>query len=235
MEILVLRFFFRQIVRIEPRRMVSCLSVRGEAGGVTPAFCHLIVGPNCQIYLSLTLGWPISSRTHCSFLGPTLFFPPPRHLLHKKKHWTSEKTQNLHHDQAAPPTALTRLRPPHEVTQDIPLQGDDNDPLSHLPDGGFDNWSTTDTARIVAMTWCDNNRLKSCIVAASASVWGVEDIFPAQLDAVYRLLHPVLPNHLAVIQQTGTGKMHITRMLGVKEHGIVLIFIPLLTLSADVM
>ena len=134
-----------------------------------------------------------------------------------------------------PPQPRSPDYAPHDVTQDTPLQGDDNNPLSDLLDGGFDDWSTTDTARIVAMTWCDNNRLKSCIVAASASVWGVEDIFPAQLDAVYRLLHPVLPNHLAVIQQTGTGKMHITRMLGVKEHGIVLIFIPLLTLSADVM
>jgi len=32
--------------------------------------------PNCQIHLSLTLGRPISSKTHCSFLGPTLFSPP---------------------------------------------------------------------------------------------------------------------------------------------------------------
>jgi len=57
----------------------------------------------------------------------------------------------------------------HEVTQDsLPLQGDDNDPLSYLPDDGFDDWSTADTARIVAMTGCIDNRLKSCIVAASA-------------------------------------------------------------------
>ena len=36
----------------------------------------------------------------------------------------------------------------HEVTQDSsPLQGDDNDPLSHLPDDGFDDWSTKDCKR----------------------------------------------------------------------------------------
>ena len=60
-------------------------------------------------------------------------------------------------------------------------------------------------------------------------------MYPAQLDAVYRLLHPVRPNHLAVIQQTVAGKTHILRTLGVIERGIILIFIPLLTLSPDVM
>jgi hypothetical protein len=77
--------------------------------------------------------------------------------------------------------------------------------------------------------------LKACIIAASASVWGVQDIFPAQLNAVYHLLHPTRLNHLAVIQQTGAGKTHILRMLGVIERGIVLIFIPLLMLSVNVM
>jgi superfamily II DNA helicase RecQ len=45
----------------------------------------------------------------------------------------------------------------------------------------------------------------------------------------------VRPNHLAVIQRTGAGKTHILRTPGVIEQGIILIFIPLLTLSADVM
>ena len=85
------------------------------------------------------------------------------------------------------------------------------------------------------MSRCDDDRLKSCIIAASALVWSVHEMYPAQLDAVYRLLHPVRPNHLAVIQGTGAGKTHILRTLGVIERGIILIFIPLLTLSADVM
>jgi hypothetical protein len=38
-----------------------------------------------------------------------------------------------------------------------------------------------------------------------------------------------------MIQQTGAGKTHILRTLGVIEQGIILIFIPLLTLSANVM
>ena len=60
-------------------------------------------------------------------------------------------------------------------------------------------------------------------------------MYPAQLDAIYCLLHPVYPNHLTVFQRTGADKTHILRMLGVIERGIILIFIPLLTLSADVM
>jgi hypothetical protein len=83
------------------------------------------------------------------------------------------------------------------------------------------------------MYGCDDDRLKSCIIAASASVWSVHEMYPAQLDAVYRLLHPVRPNHLAVIQGTGAGKTHILQTLGVIERGIILILIPLLTLSAD--
>jgi hypothetical protein len=60
-------------------------------------------------------------------------------------------------------------------------------------------------------------------------------MFPTQINAVFCLLHPMKPNHLAVIEQTVAGKTHILWMLGVIEWGIVLIFIPLLTLLADVM
>jgi hypothetical protein len=124
---------------------------------------------------------------------------------------------------------------PQEVAQDNPLQGYEDDALSHPPDEGFDDWSPADTERFVAMSGCDDDRLKSCIIAASASVWSEHEMYPTQLDAIYRILHPVHPNHLAVIQRTGAGKTHILRTLGVIERGIILIFIPLLTLSADVM
>jgi hypothetical protein len=124
---------------------------------------------------------------------------------------------------------------PHEVTQDNPLQGYEDDALSHPPDEGFDDWSPADTELFVAMAGCNDNWLKSCIIAASALVWSVHEMNPAQLDAVYPLLHPVRPNHLAVIQRTGAGKTHILRTLSVIERGIILIFIPLITLSADVM
>ena len=77
--------------------------------------------------------------------------------------------------------------------------------------------------------------LRACIVAALSLVWGVREMYPMQIDTVYRLLHPLRTNYLAVIQHTGAGKMHIIQTLGVMERGFILIFIPLLTLSADVM
>ena len=58
---------------------------------------------------------------------------------------------------------------------------------------------------------------------------------PAQLEVCYHLLHPHCPDYLVVVHWTGGGKTHILRTLGVIERGIILIFIPLLTLSADVM
>ena len=73
---------------------------------------------------------------------------------------------------------------------------------------------------------CSDDRLKRCIIAASTSVWGIPEMFPAQLDTVYCLLHPARPNHLAVIQRTRAGKTHILRTLGVIERGIVLILSP---------
>jgi hypothetical protein len=90
---------------------------------------------------------------------------------------------------------------------------------------------------VIGCLWsmCNNNHLKACIIAASESVWGIPDMFPAQLDDIFCLLHPMHPNHLAAIQQTGAGKTHILWTLGAIEQGIILIFIPLLTLSADVM
>lgn len=102
-------------------------------------------------------------------------------------------------------------------------------------DAVFDDWTASDTARIVGMTGCCDDRLRACIIAASSLVWGVDEMYPTQIDAVFRLLHPVHPNQLALIQRTGAGKTHILRTVGVMERGIVLIFIPLLTLSADVM
>jgi hypothetical protein len=93
----------------------------------------------------------------------------------------------------------------------------------------------TSAREIVAISGCNNDCLKVCIIALLVSSWGVLDMFPSQLNVVFCLLHSMHLNHLMVIQQTGTGKAHILWMLGVIECGIVLIFIPPLTLSASVM
>ena len=59
---------------------------------------------------------------------------------------------------------------------------------------------------------------------------------PAQLlEACYQLLHPHRLDCLVVVHRTGGGGTHILRTLGVIERGVTFIFIPLLTLSADVM
>jgi hypothetical protein len=124
---------------------------------------------------------------------------------------------------------------PHYVSRDPPFDGDDNHPLPIVPDASIgDRTMAATMAGAATAGGCDDDRLKVCIVAASTSVWGVPDMFLAQLDAVFCLLHPMKPYHLAVIERTGAEKTHILRTLGVIERGIVLIFIPLLTLSADV-
>ena len=107
---------------------------------------------------------------------------------------------------------------------------------SHVVDDDFpDNWGINDTEEALAVSGVDDWRLKDCIVDASASVWGVPTMRPAQLEACFHLLHPHRPNSLIVVHCTGGRKTHILRTRGVIERGIVLIFIPLLTLLADVM
>ena len=105
---------------------------------------------------------------------------------------------------------------------------------SHIIDNDFpDDWGIHDTEEALALSGGDDLWLKDCIVDASASVWGVPTMRPAQLEACFCLLHPHRPNSLIVVHRTGGGRL--IRSLGVIERGIVLIFIPLLTLLADVM
>jgi hypothetical protein len=58
---------------------------------------------------------------------------------------------------------------------------------------------------------------------------------PVQLELCFCLLFLHCPNSLVVVHRTEGEKTHILRTLSVVERGIILIFIPLLTLSADVM
>ncbi len=133
-----------------------------------------------------------------------------------------------------PPPCLPDIVP-HEVRQDYSFEGMVRNPIPFVPDPHFGDWSAEDTEEIVALSGCNDLCLKLSIIAASVSIWGILAMYPAQIDAAFCLLHPTHPNHLAVIQRTGVGKMHIVRTLGVIKRGIILIFIPLLTLSADAM
>jgi superfamily II DNA helicase RecQ len=103
------------------------------------------------------------------------------------------------------------------------------------PDNFGDVWVATNTEGALTLSSIDDSMLKECIVADLASVWGIPMMCPTQLEVCYHLLHPHRLNALVVVNQTGGGKTHIFWTLGVIECGIVLIFIPLLTLSADVM
>ncbi len=78
---------------------------------------------------------------------------------------------------------------------------------SDVVGGHFDDdWGVADTEQALALSFVDDARLKACIVAASASVWGVPTMRPAKLEACYRLLHPHRPNSLVVVHWTGGGE-----------------------------
>jgi hypothetical protein len=98
------------------------------------------------------------------------------------------------------------------------------------PDNFSEEWGTTETGEALGLSRVDNAGLKDCIVAASASVWGVLMMHPAQLEACYCLLHPHRPNALVVVHRMGLGKTHILPTFGVIECGIGLIFILLLAI-----
>ncbi len=79
-----------------------------------------------------------------------------------------------------------------------------------ITNGNFsDDWDATDTKEALAMSSVNNARLKDCIAAALASVWGAPTMRPGQLEACFCLLHPHCPNSLVVVHRTGGGKTHI--------------------------
>ena len=79
---------------------------------------------------------------------------------------------------------------------------------SDVAGGDFDNnWGIANTEEALTLLFVNDARLKACIVAASAFVWGVPTMCPAQLEACYRLLHPHHPNSLVVVHRTGGGRL----------------------------
>jgi hypothetical protein len=92
---------------------------------------------------------------------------------------------------------------PHDVSRDPPFDGNNNHPIPIVPDASIGDWTDADMDKVVALTRWDDGHLMACIIAASSSVWGVLEMFPAQLDAAICLLHPMKPNHLAMKEQNG--------------------------------
>ncbi len=73
------------------------------------------------------------------------------------------------------------------------------DPPLVSPNNYAKDWGTTNTEDAVAFSSVDNVRLKDCIIAALALVWGVLTMRPTQLEACYCLLHPHHPKALVVV------------------------------------
>ena len=90
------------------------------------------------------------------FFRSDLIFPASPFFLSQKKDLRHQKKyKNATMTEPPPPRPRSPDYAPHEVTQDPPFEGHDNDPISHPPDEGFDDWSPADTtAQIVAMCVC---------------------------------------------------------------------------------
>mmetsp|Transcript_10303 Transcript_10303/g.15594 ORF Transcript_10303/g.15594 Transcript_10303/m.15594 type:complete len:602 (+) Transcript_10303:55-1860(+) len=70
----------------------------------------------------------------------------------------------------------------------------------------------------------------------SFNVFGVEKLRAEQMVALQRCADPQFnDSKLLLVTRTGSGKSHVTRTLGVMMNGITVIFVPLLSLSADQM
>ena len=65
---------------------------------------------------------------------------------------------------------------------------------SHVVDDDFpDDWGINDTEEALAVSGVEDSWLKDCIVGASASVWGVPTMHPAQLEAAFAFSIPTAP------------------------------------------
>ena len=142
------------------------------------------VCPDWQVLPIANPPHSISSKSHCRFLGPTLFFPrSPLSSRKKRDRRGTKNRKNTAMANSTPPPGSPYIVPPGVTNTEINIA---NDPLSSPvpPDVGFDDWTAADTERIVAMSGCSDDRLRACIVAASSSVWGVREMYPTQIDAV---------------------------------------------------
>ena len=80
------------------------------------------------------------------------------------------------------------------------------------------------------------NNLPMMMEGLSQLVFGVEKLRKEQKAAILRCAVPQFnDSKLLLVTRTGSGKSHVTRTLGVMMKGITIIFVPLLSLSADQM
>ena len=75
--------------------------------------------------------------------------------------------------------------------------------------------------------------MHAAVVGSSTHVWSVPEVRPNQIKTATHLIDPSKTRSLLIIDRTGSGKTHIYRIVGTIERGVILIIVPLLTLSAD--
>ena len=78
-----------------------------------------------------------------------------------------------------------------------------------------------------------NQTIDDANTACSRHQWNVPALRTNQRLACRHLGDPSRPKTLLLIDRTGGGKTHVTRVVGCVERGVVLIIVPLLALSAD--
>ena len=114
------------------------------------------------------------------------------------------------------------------------------DALEDVADGGGDGVADADDGGDAATVpsgqrGFDPAALNRHIANCARAVCGVDCLRPMQAQVALEVLRPDTPNHVVVAQRTGSGKTLLMRVVGLMLRGLVVIFVPLHALTADVM
>ena len=102
-------------------------------------------------------------------------------------------------------------------------------------DGAMD-WEASDLeeAALLAASF-DPAALLEDVAACSSDLWRVNALRDGQKRIAHRLLDPRTSKFVLGVAPTGSGKTHVVRCVGPMLGGVVLYFVPLLALSADIL
>ena len=106
----------------------------------------------------------------------------------------------------------------------------DDDPSAEM------DWDPADVDEAAALADAYNPAtLLNDLAAVSSDVWGVDELRDGQKQVGRCLLDPTKSKAVLAVAPTGSGKTHIVRCIGPMLGGVVLYFVPLLALSADIL
>ena len=200
----------------------------------------LVLGTSTLEYVPTSRYLPPTNRTRCKWprregsrpnLAKQLHTPPRIMFLntydHRNKHFERKKYQctpcsntDADADEEAPVV--------HGVRQGV---------LGNvLADAGNKLADDVDAMAITAAQLAfDPAALNRHIANCARAVCGVDRLRPMQAQVALEVLRPDTPNHVVVVQRTGSGKTLLMRVVGLMLRGVVVIFVPLHALTADVM